>query len=213
VTNEGDLWFTKRKDEDTLYAIVKTRERWPYGTWRELVIKSARASRDTEVSVLGQSDQVLEYQPNVFPKTTWKQQPDGLHVRAMRAQRLQNNRRWPNPVVLKLTHVKPALAPPRVITGTASRGPGGEVTLSATLESLGDAAAVEVGFEHRSLRGFDVNEQAGEWTATPLERRTAPGSFTATVSGWTPGEPHEFRALVRHPVLTLFGEGKRVTPR
>ena len=44
-------------------------------------------------------------------KTTWKQEPDGLHIRAFFAQRLQDNSRWPNPVVLKLTNVQPALTP------------------------------------------------------------------------------------------------------
>jgi alpha-L-fucosidase len=53
----------------------------------------------------------------VVPKTTWKQEADGLHVRAMRAQRIYNDLTWPNPVVLKLTHVEPGLnaagGPPR----------------------------------------------------------------------------------------------------
>lgn len=40
------------------------------------------------------------------PKTTWNQQRDGLHIRAMRAQRLDDLRQWPNPVVLKITHAQ-----------------------------------------------------------------------------------------------------------
>jgi alpha-L-fucosidase len=113
ITNEGSYWFTRKKDEDTLYVFVKEKERWRYGEWKDIVLTSVRASAGTQVSVLGQNDQVLEYQLDVVPKTTWKQQADGLHIRAMRAQRLYNDRQWPNPVVLKLTDVKPALPPPR----------------------------------------------------------------------------------------------------
>ena len=41
---------------------------------------------------------------------------DGTHIRAMLAQRLQDNYKWDYPVVLKLTHVKPSFQPPRVKT-------------------------------------------------------------------------------------------------
>ncbi len=119
VTNEGDYWFTKKKDEDTLYVFVKEQERWKYGEWKEIVLTSVRATERTEASVLGQNDKVLEYQFEVVPKTTWRQATDGLHLRAMRAQRLYNDRKWPNPVVLKLTHVRPAVTPPRIETGRA----------------------------------------------------------------------------------------------
>jgi len=108
VTNEKDLWFTRKKDEDTVYVFVKEKERWRHGEWKEIILKSVQATEKTQASVLGQNDKALEYQSEVIPKTTWKQQADGLHIRAMRAQRLYNDRKWPNPVVLKITNVKPA---------------------------------------------------------------------------------------------------------
>ena len=70
-------------------------------------MESVRATDRTQVTVLGQNDKVLEYQDGVVPKTTWKQESDGLHIRAMRAQRLHNDRQWPYPVVLKITHAQP----------------------------------------------------------------------------------------------------------
>ncbi len=107
LTNEKDIWFTKRKDADTVYAFVQEKERWKHGEWKEIVLQSVKATDQTQVSVLGQNDQVLEYKATVRPKTTWSQQPDGLHIRAMRAQRLDDLRQWPNPVVLKITHALP----------------------------------------------------------------------------------------------------------
>lgn len=205
ITNERDIWFTKRKDESTIYAIVA--EPWRRGDWKDLVLKSARATDKTVVSVLGQNDLVYEYTKTV-PKTSWKQEADGLHIRAFFAQRLQDNSRWPNPVVLKLTNVQPALTPPRVETLTATRT-GAGVTLTARLHALGDAQAVEVRFEYRSLKGLDTNERTGDWSTTPFQRMTAAGEFRATVGPWEAGEPYEFRAVVKHPVLTMYGEGKR----
>jgi alpha-L-fucosidase len=108
TTNEGNIWFTRKKGENTVYAFV-TGPRWPHGEWRELKLRSVRATAATRVSILSQSDEVLEYHPEVVPKTTWRQSEDGLHIRAMRAQRLYNDRTWPNPVVLKITEAEPGL--------------------------------------------------------------------------------------------------------
>jgi alpha-L-fucosidase len=206
VTNEQNIWFTKRKDESTIYAVVA--EPWRRGDWKDIVLRSARVTDKSAVTVLGQNDLVYEYTTTI-PKTTWKQESDGLHIRAFFAQRLQDNSRWPNPVVLKITNVQPALTPPRVETLTATRAASG-VTLAARLHALGDAPAVEVRFEYRSLKGLDANERSGEWQSTPFQRMTAAGEFRAQVPVWAPGEPYEFRAVVKHPVLTMYGEGKRV---
>ena len=102
ITNEDDIWFTKKKDAaNTIYA----RRRQPaleICRVEEFHLHSVRATDQTKVSVLGQSGKVLEYQPKVTPETTWRQESDGLHIRAMRAQRLYNNREWPDPVCLRL---------------------------------------------------------------------------------------------------------------
>ena len=103
-----------------------------------------------------------------------------------------------------------ALKPPIVETATAVRR-GGAVVVSATLRDLGDAKSVQVGFEYRSLKGLDVNERSGEWKTTPLEPATSAKSFSANMEGWTVGEPFEFRAVVKHPLLTMYGEAKRFT--
>ena len=109
VTNEDDVWFTKKKNEDTVYAFLRAQERWKFGEWKELVLRSLRATDKTQVRVLGQNDKVLEYQPRVVPQTTWKQEADGLHIRAMHAQRLVDNREWRDPIVLEITNVRPAM--------------------------------------------------------------------------------------------------------
>jgi alpha-L-fucosidase len=105
VTNQGDIWFTKKKDADTVYAFI-TRTEWKHGERKEFVLQSVKATADTVVSVLGHNGIVLEYQPKNNPETKWEQKSDGLHISAVRAQRLYNDRTWPNPVVLKITHAE-----------------------------------------------------------------------------------------------------------
>jgi alpha-L-fucosidase len=209
ITNEGDIWFTKRKDANTLYAIVKTPQRWPYGEWREFVLKSVRATDRTEVSVLGQNDKVLEYQPTVVPQSTWKQAADGLHLRAMRAQRLYNDRKWPNPVVLKITNVEPAFSPPQVETlGPKFDARSGAARFTGRLRVGGDGGELQVGFEYRDITGLDLTERHGSWRATPLSGIKASGDFSAELPGLLPGHSYDVRAVVRHPLLTLYGAEK-----
>ena len=108
VIREGDIWFTKAKGSDTVYAILTKQSDWKKGERREFTIASVRATEQTIVSVLGQSGRVLEYNTKVIPETRWEQKGDGLHVSVMRAQRIYNDTKWPNPIVLKITQAKSA---------------------------------------------------------------------------------------------------------
>ena len=115
ICREGDVWFTRAKDGRALYALL-TQQIWPYGQWRTLTLKRVRASENTEIEILGQSGRVLEYDTNTIPKTTWTQDADGLHIKAMRAQRIYHSdyfndpkawpNPWPNPIVFKITNAK-----------------------------------------------------------------------------------------------------------
>ncbi len=211
LTNEQDIWFTKKKDANTLYAIVKPQERWKYGEWKDLVLHSVRASAATRVSVLGQNDAVLEYQPTVVPKTTWTQERDGLHIRAMAAQRLYTDRKWPNPIVLKLTNVEPALKPSRVTTDQARwDSASGAALCEATLDDLGDASSVQVGCEYQDLTGLDLTERTNTWHATATVAQSATGKFTTRISGLKQPGVYEVRAVVHHPLLTTYGRELRL---
>lgn len=103
VTNEGNIWYTKAKDTDNVYAIV-TRTPWEKGERKSFILKKVKASENTKIQILGQSSRVLEYKPDVDPSIRWQQEEDGLHISAMRAQRIYNNSKWPNPIVIKITH-------------------------------------------------------------------------------------------------------------
>lgn len=102
ATHEGKIWYTRKKNSSTVYVFV-TGQLWPWGVRKKIILTKVRATKDTTISVLGQNDKVLEYQPDVTPETRWEQTDKGLHISAIRAQRLYNDRSWPNPVVLKIT--------------------------------------------------------------------------------------------------------------
>ena len=169
-----------------------------------------RATAQTQVTVLGQSDQIVEYRPDVIPKTTWKQTEAGLSITAYRAQRLYTDRRWPNPVVLKITNVEPGLTPPEVQTsGVEWNASSGAATLRARLTNLGNVEKVEVGFQYREKKGgADLSEKTEPWTDLPGAERSATGDFAYELTGLARNRSYEYRSRVRHPLITTFGEEK-----
>ena len=38
--------------------------------------------------------------------------------------------------------------------------------------------------------------------------KTRPGVYSARAKGLEPGRPYEYRALVKHPLITIFGMNK-----
>ena len=103
VIREGNIWFSKAKDDDTVYAFLTRLPDWKRGDRKEFTLRSVRATAETTVSVLGQTGRVLEYNVNARPEARWSQEADGLHVSVVRAQRIYNDSKWPNPIVLRIT--------------------------------------------------------------------------------------------------------------
>jgi alpha-L-fucosidase len=106
TTREGDIWFTKAADSDTVYAIV-TQTPWALGERKNVTLECVRATENSKIDVLGQSGQVLEYHPDVMPATEWRQVDEWLTINVTRAQRIYNDGMWPNPVVLRITQARP----------------------------------------------------------------------------------------------------------
>jgi len=106
ITKEGDIWFTKAKDENTVYAFVPAGEAWKYQTRKEFVFKTLQGSDKTKVSILGYGSELLEYKEGLDAKIYVSNTPIGLVISAVNGQRLYTNNKWPNPVVLKIEHVE-----------------------------------------------------------------------------------------------------------
>ena len=109
VIGEEKMWYTQSNDGKAVYVFMTEfvgQNRWKHGERKDIVLKSWKATDQTQVSVLGQNDKVLEYQPDVDPASSFKQTEAGLELSIMRAQRIYNNKTWPNTVVLKLENVE-----------------------------------------------------------------------------------------------------------
>jgi alpha-L-fucosidase len=214
VTNEGNVWFTRKKGEDTVYAII-TRTPWVMGERKSFTLRSVKATDATQVSVLGHGGELLEYRPDVDTRPRWKQTADGLELSILMGQRLYTNRQWPDPIAVKITRVIPGLTPPLAVTGDGTRGAGGtSATLRAELKDLGQAASVEAGFQYRRKKGVEELYTAAEgWTDTALVGRSAPGGYSVEVTGLKPDQAYEYRAMVKHPLLTVFAEERVLEPR
>ena len=207
ITNEGDVWFTKAKDADTVYAFVPGTD-WAWGSQKAVVLKSVLADERTRIRVLGQNEKVLEYRTDVTPETEWEQNPDGLRIVAYRAQRLYNDRRWPNPVVLKIEGAKPGLLPPEVETLSDAEWRAEGAVLRAELHALGDADVVGVGFEYRRKKSTaEMYEADDPWkpVAGALEQLRAKGPFSSVLAGVDAQQDWEYRAVVQHPKVRLNG--------
>jgi len=106
IIREGDIWFTRSKNNNDIYLFLTNQRDWKRGEKRTFILKSVQSTGDTRISVLGQNDKVIEYQPDIIPRSEFVQRENELEISVYRAQRLYNNNAWPNPVVVKLTDVR-----------------------------------------------------------------------------------------------------------
>lgn len=214
ITNENDIWFTRENGTNTVYAIVKQNEAWKWGTWKDITLLSVEATPNTEISILGQSDEVLEYRADVIPKTTFSQTAEGLKIRAMRAQRFYDNRRSPNPVVLKITNAEPGFLPPQVVAARSVWDKArGLAIFEADLLRLAEGDRVQARFQYRRKQRVDeLYDNPEPWVDTspvPISRN---GRFQTSVTGLNPELEYEFRVLAVHPLITVSSQNRDVLP-
>jgi alpha-L-fucosidase len=81
VTNEGDVWFTQKRSEGTVYALAGLEK-----NARSLVLKSVAASPETKVTLLGQEGDCA-----------WEQTPAGLKITVTRKQTVRLVKASPSP--------------------------------------------------------------------------------------------------------------------
>jgi len=207
VTNEENIWFSKSKDGNAVYVYLTRIPDWKRGDRKEFSLQSVQATEQTKISVLGQNDLVVEYAPDKDPKSTFDQTNAGLNISVVRAQRLYNNHKWPNPVVVKLENVQPAFqTPPYAQTLPAITAAGDSIELAGKLLELGDAKEVEVGFEYQVYGGFAEAMYNIEWTQTKFKSMTTAGKFSARATDLKPKTDYQFRAVVKHPKITVRGD-------
>jgi alpha-L-fucosidase len=209
IPHEENIWFTASKDRKTVYAIITGNPNWVRGDRKEFVLGSVKATPETKISVLGQNDLVVEYQNEKDAQSKYIQKEDGLHISVVRAQRIYNNSKWPNPITVKLENVVPALDPPVVETVKADVTES-KVTLKAKLIKKGDLGFVKAGFEYRPYGGFVENLYSTDWDKSKLIEISEEKEFSIDMDNLEPGTTYEYRAVVVHPQMSIYGDIKQV---
>ncbi len=212
LPNEENTWFTWNPEEKTVYAILTKIPDWQRGERREFVIKSVRSTQQTTIEILGQSGQLVEYNPEIDAKTYFEQKEDGLHISCVRAQRIYNNNKWKNPLVLKIRNAAPALKPPVISTETSEiKNQSGyqRLFLKGEVLSTGDAENVKVGFQYREYAGFVEELYSDKWKETETIE-IAQGKFGLKVPLTKKEKTYQYRAFIEHPKLRVYGDTKMV---
>ncbi|MEG1005880.1 MAG: alpha-L-fucosidase [Bacteroides sp.] len=212
VPHEENIWYTASKDQKTVYAVIFGIPDWVRGDRKEFVLASVKATLQTRISVLGQNDKVVEYANQVDAKSRFSQQKDGLHISVVRAQRIYNNNKWPNPITVKLEHIEPALNPPTFLT-VKSLTQTGKTTLVGNVIDLGNTNLLNVAFEWRIYAGFVENLNETDWKRTHWMSVNKAGEYKIDLPDLPRGITYEFRTVVAHPSMTLFGEKMQFTSR
>ena len=208
IPREENIWFTSLKDKKTVYAIITGYPDWERGGRKEFLLGSVEATPQTKISVLGQNDQVVEYQDGKDAKSTFRQDDSGLRISVVRAQRIYNDSKWPNPITVKLENVIPALDPPFVETVEAVVL-NNIISLKGKLLKKGNTPVVKVGFEYRPYVGFVENLYSTSWHRSQLTELSENKDFSTETNEVLKPEEYEYRAIVVHPRMTVYGDIKR----
>lgn len=105
VIREENMWFLSSKDQQTAYVFINE-EDWKFGERKTFHIEALNATKKSLISVLGHNGKVLEYQQDIDPAPTLTKTEDGIEISVTRSQRIYNDRRWNNPIVVKITNQK-----------------------------------------------------------------------------------------------------------
>ncbi|MDR1340027.1 MAG: hypothetical protein LBK58_08260, partial [Prevotellaceae bacterium] len=76
--------------------------------------------------------------------------------------------------------------------------------------ATGDSNQLKAGFLFRPYAGFVENLYSKEWQESPLVEINAAGTYSVEVSGLEKGVEYEYRAVVKHPLISITGEIKRI---
>jgi len=207
ITNENNIWFCRSKgtNSNTVYAVIFGQENWKRGDRREFVIHSVKSTDQTQISVQGQSDEIVEYM-KVDPTSRINQTDAGLEISIVRAQRIYNNHKWPNPIVVKLENVVPALEPPVIMTLENPEISNRIVTCTAELVDLGDAEKIKIAIKYREAPDSLNKRIADEgWKQTEAIEIKQAGKYEIRIEDLEK-KVYQYRAIAIHPKITISGE-------
>ncbi|MEC3908500.1 alpha-L-fucosidase [Tamlana sp. 2201CG12-4] len=211
VSHEDNIWFTKAKDENTVYVHLTGHKSWERGDRKEFVLKSVKATKKTKIEVVGHDGLVVEYQPDKDPKSYAVQKGDGLHLSVIRAQRIYNNNFWPNAVVVKLTNVEPVYKVPEFTTLEAEKK-NDKVYFLGKVNDLKAFEEVQVRFDYRVYPGFHESIYYKDWESTHWMALDKAEEFRVVMESLVKDKEYEFRVVLQTKYGKLYGNINKVRP-
>jgi len=208
VNKENNTWYTSAKDKKTVYAIVTDAAAWMEGERKEITLHAIKATASTKISVLGQNSLIQEYKPGKDVGCRYQQTDSGLLLSVVKTQRIYDDHKWPNPIVLKLENVLPAIEPVQVITVAAKAMSDKEAVLSGTIFNYKPTANTTAVFYYREYNGQTEDLYGGSWTPSGPANPDAKGNFSIVVTGLAKGKRYEYKAVVIESLVPIDGDKK-----
>ena len=205
VSKEDDIWFTK-KGNSTVYAFVTDVANWKEAERKSFLLRSIKSTPNTKISVLGQNSQIIEYKADLDVSCKYKQTPEGLEVSVVKAQRIYDDHRWPNAVVIKLENVEPVFAEAVMVQTVGSKVTTDGVVLKGKIMEYKPALSKRARFYYRPYAGQVETLYATPWVKTVWVNINADGTFSAPLKGLKKGSRFEYKAVADQQKVAVEGE-------
>ncbi|EHQ24947.1 alpha-L-fucosidase [Mucilaginibacter paludis] len=204
INKENNILFTAKGD--AVYAIVTEAAEWKEGERKTFTLHSVKAQSNTVVNVLGQNSKIMEYKPNADVSCKYKQTASGLEVSVVKAQRIYDDHRWPNAVVIKLDHVLPAITEAVTVETDDAKPAGTGFLLSGRLYDFKNKNVKRARFAYRAYRGRVETLYADQWKYTDWVNVSPEGRFNTTIK--TASGSFEYKAVAEQSKVDVEGDTK-----
>ena len=212
VSRENDCWFTSSASSQTLYAIITGTEDWKEGQRKTILLHSVKATASTRISVLGQNSRIIEYK-NDDVSCRYRQIGEALEISVVKAQRIYDDHRWPNPVVVKLENILPAFSEAIGVRTLDSKAMAGGVMLTGKVTGNKDGTARRACFYYRSYSGQVETLYAEKWKRTAWVDLDDQGGFRLLSPALSDKRQYEYRAVAEFHQVEINGEDKIFKPK
>ncbi|GGH22718.1 alpha-L-fucosidase [Mucilaginibacter phyllosphaerae] len=204
INKENNILFTAKGK--TVYAIVTEAAGWKEGERKTFTLHSVKAGKNTIVNVLGQNSKIMEYKPDADVSCTYKQTAAGLEISVVKTQRIYDDHRWPNAVVIKLENVLPAIAEAVTVQTDDAKATAAGVLFSGRLYNFKNKDVKRARFAYRAYRGRVETLYADQWKYTNWINIGADGRFSIPVKALK-GDI-EYKAVAEQSNLEVEGDNK-----
>ena len=208
INKENNIWYTKALSTNTVYAIVPSAASWPEGERKEIILHAAKSTPAAKISVLGQNSLLQEYKPGKDVSCRFRQTDSGLVVSVVKAQRIYDDHKWPNPIVIKLENIEPTIKPLQLTTSIAKPVAEKQATLNGSIANYKNYKKLTAYFDYREYNGQTEDLYGGNWTRSAPVVPGADGNFTTTIKNLTKGKRYEYKAVVIYSQVPIDGDKK-----